>query len=95
MNRYEPVPAGLKRDEYGQIYDPRFGKPPPPARNGRRDSNVYSDDYSEDEYDSEIGTLIWVFGAENIAECYFNTPLFNAHFSGKVPLKFLKMCLFC
>ena len=59
MKRYEPVPAGLKRDEYGQIYDPRFGKPPPPARNGRRDSNVYSDDYSEDEYDSEIGTLIW------------------------------------
>ena len=55
--RYAPLEGGLKRDEYGQVYDPRFGKPPPP-RNGRRDSNVYSDDYSEDEYDSEIGKLL-------------------------------------
>ena len=48
-NRAE-LPDGFLRDEYGQVYDPRFGKPPPPRSNlARRDSNVYDySDYSDD-----------------------------------------------
>ena len=55
QNRAE-LPDGFLRDEYGQVFDPRFGKPPPP-RSGlaRRDSNVfdYSDYSDDDEYDDE------------------------------------------
>ena len=55
-----PVPDGMARTPWGQLYDPRYGMPPPPsgARTGRRHSDVYSDEYSDEEDDE--GTCLYI-----------------------------------
>ena len=52
------TPDGMKRAPWGQLYDPRFGMPPPPNRYQRRQSDVFDDFDSEDEYDSGIFSIV-------------------------------------
>ena len=55
-----PVPDGMARTPWGQLYDPRYGMPPPPSgmRAGRRHSDVYSDEYSDEEDDEDLDGFI-------------------------------------
>ena len=65
-----PVPDGMARTPWGQLYDPRYGMPPPPSgsRTGRRHSDVYSDEYSDEEDDE--GTCLYIVSpCEHNSDC--------------------------
>ena len=68
-----PVPDGMARTPWGQLYDPRYGMPPPPSgsRTGRRHSDVYSDEYSDEEDDE--GTCLYT-----VSPCRYKSVLKNA-----------------